>query len=80
MSTPICHRTLVATFTAPAETSGDPCLGSRCSLWISQYAEIKGDGSPEQGGFNRMEPTGMGGCADNPKRSWADPAAEVEGA
>lgn len=71
METPTCHRTLTS--------GGLPCIGSRCSLWLPQYAEVKGDGSPEQG-FNRMERTGMGGCADNPKRSWADPAMEVEDA
>lgn len=77
METPTCHRTLL--LVGPDNARGLPCLGSRCSLWISQYAEVKGDGGPGQG-FNRMERTGMGGCADNPKRSWADPAAEVKDA
>lgn len=74
MEAPTCHRTLL--LVGPDNARGLPCIGSRCSLWISQYAEVKGDGSLEQG-FNRFEPTGRGVCADNPKRSWADPAAEV---
>lgn len=74
METPTCHRTLYTTKHGP--TAGSPCLGSRCSLWLPQYAEVKGDGSPGQG-FNRFEPTGRGVCADNPKRSWADPAMET---
>ena len=78
METPTCHRTLYTTKHGP--TAGSPCLGSRCSLWLPQYAEVKGDGVTPGQRWNRMERTGEGACADNPGRLRVDPSAEVKDA
>lgn len=78
---PTCHRTIRCAPSPTAnETHGSPCIGSRCALWLPQYAEVKGDGVTPGQRWNRMERTGEGACADNPGRLRVDPAAEVKDA